>query len=1087
MSTTQPSPTSSPYARDVATFEKISEAISQNLVQLQKPGVLCARPGYRETGGYLSTEPAVVVTVANKRDVPASLSLPATIDRFPVDVRQASVLERIQAEDPGRYAQLVATGRPEYPLPAFDGERIVSTGALAAAAFDAVLAARPVKEHDTYEAPDVPLDAVTGPMAILCHVSPDAGWQELKRFFGQIRSKLTVGLYDFTSAHILDELKARLTATAADFSLVLDDPKKNPTADQTDPETVSALQNALRSNFHEAWALVRSSPEVNRWIFPTAYHIKVAVSDSKRFWLSSGNWNNSNQPDIDPWTDRAAADKVAKNSDRDWHVIVDHPGLAAVFEAYIQNDFAVASGPGIAAPDAADLFMDEAQLTDAELQAMAQEMLLSAKAPVSYFEPLRVPAAGTQSMTVQPLLTPDSGCYTGHVLDLIRSATTSFYMQTQYIHPSTKPEDQHFSELIDAVIKLQRSKVDVRLILSQWQKQQGWLDRLIQTGVDPASVRIQTGVHNKGIVVDSKVAMVSSENWSGDGILRNRDAGLIIHNEEAARYYEKIFLHDWENLAVPVTQPAAAAAPLSLDIPFAAPALALRSMQSTAKTRFVMANRRAGKFGAAKQVSRLAMDRVLSMIEPGVDLVADNQPADASARRVVVFDAEPAEVYSKVTDPNVIVEPEILHWTATIPPVDLIPAARRFASPPPLPATATAAITVTGAGQPLAFATVILYVRDLDGSKQMQTLTDAAGHAEFTTANTAALSAYVVIPAGNFWTMVRRGPSSDEKIDCPPLPISGALEWWHNLLGITAYDPALGKDINVGVIDTGCGPHGYLAHVTDVGSFIGGKTAPPPDGRDVDSHGTHVCGIIGARPTGLGFAGVAPGASLFCARVFPGPEQAANQGDIANAIDALSSASSVHIINMSLGSTQASQIEHDSITDAYERGTLCVCAAGNDAGAVNWPAQFPECVAVSALGVIGWGPNGTLAATRLPTIAERFGRDGYYLANFSSYGPQLLCAGPGVGIISTVPERHGLTTPYLAMDGTSMASPAVAGALAALLSKCAAYRTLPPDKSRADFAKAILRQYCQDVGLALQYQGLGVPKVPIGDVTLSKV
>ena len=33
--------------------------------------------------------------------------------------------------------------------------------------------------------------------------------------------------------------------------------------------------------------------------FASAYHIKVAVRDRKSFWLSSGNWQSSNQPDID--------------------------------------------------------------------------------------------------------------------------------------------------------------------------------------------------------------------------------------------------------------------------------------------------------------------------------------------------------------------------------------------------------------------------------------------------------------------------------------------------------------------------------------------------------------------------------------------------------------------------------------------------------------------------------------------------------------------------------------------------------------------------------------------------------------------
>jgi phosphatidylserine/phosphatidylglycerophosphate/cardiolipin synthase-like enzyme len=61
--------------------------------------------------------------------------------------------------------------------------------------------------------------------------------------------------------------------------------------------------------------------------------------------------------------------------------------------------------------------------------------------------------------------------------------------------------------------------------------------------------RTQRNIHNKGIVVDGKIVLVSSANWSGDGVLRNRDAGLIIHVEDIAGYYQSVFLDDWDNRA----------------------------------------------------------------------------------------------------------------------------------------------------------------------------------------------------------------------------------------------------------------------------------------------------------------------------------------------------------------------------------------------------------------------------------------------------------------------------------------------------------------------------------------------------------
>ncbi|CAL8480721.1 protein of unknown function (plasmid) [Caballeronia sp. S22] len=174
------------------------------------------------------------------------------------------------------------------------------------------------------------------------------------------------------------------------------------------------------------------------------------------------------------------------------------------------------------------------------------EMLAAGKAPRQFFAPRTL----NDTIRIQPLLTPDN--YPGHVKTLIESAQTSFYMQTQYIHPSDKPGDEAHEALIIAVKALADRGLDVRLITSQFQDG-GWVDKLASAGIHPSVLRRQTGVHNKGIIVDGKVVMVSSQNWSADGTLRNRDAGLIIYSAEAAAYVQQIFLHDWNNLASPVT------------------------------------------------------------------------------------------------------------------------------------------------------------------------------------------------------------------------------------------------------------------------------------------------------------------------------------------------------------------------------------------------------------------------------------------------------------------------------------------------------------------------------------------------------
>ncbi len=519
----------------------VDQVISENLSALTKPGVLSVRPGYQSAGHWLTKKPAIVVTVDQKRDdLPAGQRLPETLGGFPVDVREAGSLQRLRADSPALFATVAAKARPELERPIFPYERILSNNQLVPVADTSIentIAAlrKPSKPQVTYSGPaGVTLDAIEDVFTITCHAGPDAGWTVLKPFLEGTQSRLTIGMYDFTSAHILDTVKTALAGK--DLSLVLDHPAPNKTRDQTDDDTVDALKDALGSKLSFAWALERADPMAAAWIYPNAYHIKVAVRDGAAFWLSSGNFNNSNQPDIDPVNDPAGAKDIAKKSDRDWHVVIEHENLAAVFEAYLRNDLLVASQHQAASSS-------EAGLAAALGELAAPPLAIAPRFAKQFFLPKTIKAR----MKIQPILTPDN--YVDHILPLINGAQKSFYMQTQYIHPSAKDGDEKLAALIQAIVQKIKDGLDIRLIMSQYETLDK-LELLQDVGIDLATVRIQANVHNKGMVVDSKIIALGSQNWSADGVIRNRDATLIIHNEDAARYWEDIFIHDWTNMSV---------------------------------------------------------------------------------------------------------------------------------------------------------------------------------------------------------------------------------------------------------------------------------------------------------------------------------------------------------------------------------------------------------------------------------------------------------------------------------------------------------------------------------------------------------
>jgi hypothetical protein len=517
-------------AEEAATPEHVDAVIAENLAALTKPGVLAVRAGYQVVGGWPTPKPAIVVTVERKRDsISEEDRLPELVGGIAVDVREASPLKRLELTDPARYEAIHAAIPAEQRVARFPDERLLQAAAPAPGAIVAA-AKKPTLDYSPPAGGD--LSAVEDQFTVTCHASPDAGWPTLRGFLAGTTDELTVGLYDFTSAHVLDAVESSLTGKKLD--LVLDHPSRNPTADQTDEQTHAALANTLGDDLRFAWALEGADRFAAVAIFPNAYHIKVAVRDGTAFWLSSGNWNNSNQPDIDPVNNPADA-KAATKADRDWHVIVDHAGLAATFASYLENDLTVASAHQTAGADLAPR-----AAVPAELEPRA----LAARKFASFFSPQTF----TGTMRIHPLLTPDPGVYAGAVLELVHAATRSLYVQTQYAHPSSSPDDAAFTELLEAVVDRQRAGVDVRLIFSQWETT-GYLEKLQTAGFDLAQVRIQQGVHNKGIVRDGEAVLISSQNWSADGVLRNRDAGVIIEHGPTAQYFEQIFMHDWTNLA----------------------------------------------------------------------------------------------------------------------------------------------------------------------------------------------------------------------------------------------------------------------------------------------------------------------------------------------------------------------------------------------------------------------------------------------------------------------------------------------------------------------------------------------------------
>ncbi|NKI36534.1 S8 family serine peptidase [Wenzhouxiangella sp. XN79A] len=486
---------------------------------------------------------------------------------------------------------------------------------------------------------------------------------------------------------------------------------------------------------------------------------------------------------------------------------------------------------------------------------------------------------------------------------------------------------------------------------------------------------------------------------------------------------------------------------------------------------YVLSHRRAGKrhdheHHAARSAMADAMDRHVDRI--GGD-VRTHRPHHDTARHVARFEADAADVAAVDWHPELICEPLIRHFIRARHASDTGRALPHEIAIPLRTGSADCLVVrvVDELGLPVSDVDVFAYFGSATERVQAATRTDTDGSARLDHDPERPLLELAVAPPSRWWPQVidhSAGPEITVRLALLPAA-EGGLGWWHREAGLEAVDPERGRGIAVGVVDSGLGHHPALAHANNLGAFLDG--AHRADGGDDRGHGTHVAGAIGARPTcAEEYAGLAPGARIDSIRVF-GPDGSAHQADIARALDVLVHDRGCHLVNLSLGTASRSELVADALLDAVQAGTLVICAAGNTAGPVEYPAALAEAVAVTALGRLDQAPAGTLAAHRIPNDA-RLRADPVFIANFSCHGESIDVAGPGVGIISTVPGGG-----WAAYGGTSMAAPQVTGALAALLADDPDYPGLPADATRSARARAVLVEHSRDLGLDPIYQGHG--------------
>jgi thermitase len=199
------------------------------------------------------------------------------------------------------------------------------------------------------------------------------------------------------------------------------------------------------------------------------------------------------------------------------------------------------------------------------------------------------------------------------------------------------------------------------------------------------------------------------------------------------------------------------------------------------------------------------------------------------------------------------------------------------------------------------------------------------------------------------------------------------------------------------------------------------------DATDDHSHGTHVAGIAAAlTDNDEGIAGVAWNCKILPVKILDNM----GNGSYSDMVDGIiwAADNGADVINLSLGGDFSSTSLENALQYAYDMDVVIVAAAGNEGGAVLYPAAYDDyCLAVAATND---SDERVTFENSSPDPLEQWE---------SNFGSEIDVAAPGYEIISLVPTWFPATQPdwdpsifYAFNAGTSMASPHVAG-LAALI------------------------------------------------------
>jgi len=363
---------------------------------------------------------------------------------------------------------------------------------------------------------------------VTAFVSPDSSYGAIRSELKNATDCIHLNLYEFTNLDLCSELCEALNR-GVQVNVLLEGA---PVGGITETELYIAHQ------LTQAGANIRfihnNDTVKDRYNYD---HAKYAIIDHDTLVLDSENWKPSGIP-VDP-----------TYGNRGWGIIIRDTHVAGYFRTvfyydsnHVFSDIVEFGVPPYIPPSN---FTNNYTISSGPYFPRFNERTI-----IGDFE-------------VFPVLAPDHTLNNDSILSMIRNANVSVYVEQLQCQISwgTELPDLY----LEAAIRAAERGCDVRILLDSRYVNimDGTLDNwdtvnyingiAIYLGLPNLKAKLMilkglTKLHNKGIIVDGMYTLISSINWGKGAALMNREAGVIIKNEDVASYFTQVFLDDWHQI-----------------------------------------------------------------------------------------------------------------------------------------------------------------------------------------------------------------------------------------------------------------------------------------------------------------------------------------------------------------------------------------------------------------------------------------------------------------------------------------------------------------------------------------------------------